>query len=172
MIGVSGDFPLNDDFAYARTTQTLLETGRFERSEWTYAPIVSHVGLGWLFASAFGFSFESLRLSGLFMGWLGVLCAYGLARQLRIDPGASLVAALTLAANPLHQNLSYTFMTDVPFTTFCTGSLLLLIRASRQRSAWSLLAGGVLARRGGRAWRPSPGSCSDRRSPIRVYGPL
>ena len=68
VIGVHGEFPLNDDWAYTRTTQTLLETGRFERDVWTYAPIHTNVALGVVFSWIFGFSFETLRLSGVCMG--------------------------------------------------------------------------------------------------------
>jgi 4-amino-4-deoxy-L-arabinose transferase-like glycosyltransferase len=141
VIGIHGDFPLNDDFAYARTTQTLLETGRFERSPWTWAPIYTHVALGVAFSWPFGFSFEALRLSSLCMGWLGVLGAYLLCRQAGAGRGPSRLGALALGLNPLYLNLSYTFMTDVPFTALCVWSLLLLGRGLRLRSGPALLAG-------------------------------
>ena len=56
LIGIHGDFPLNDDFTYALTTQKFLETGHFEPKRWAFAPIYTNVALGVVFSSLFGFS--------------------------------------------------------------------------------------------------------------------
>ncbi len=142
VIGTHGEFPLNDDWAYAKTTQVFLETGRFVRDAWTFAPIVTHVGLGALFATLFGFSFETLRLSGLFMGWVGLLASFWFFRQVGSGRATSLLGALVVGFNPIYLNLSYTFMTDVPFTALAIGSLLLLARGLADRR-WPALAGGL-----------------------------
>ena len=58
VIGLEGEFPLSDDWAYVQTTRGLLETGNFERVGWTWSPIISNVAIGASFASVFGSSFE------------------------------------------------------------------------------------------------------------------
>ena len=74
-----------------------------------YPPSVTNVALGAAFSRALGYSFETLRLSGVFMGWLGLLGAYALGRQLGLAVGvAALVAALT-GFSPLYLNLAYSF---------------------------------------------------------------
>lgn len=143
VIGVGGDFPLNDDWAYARTTQDFLETGRFERDAWTYTPIVTNVGLGVLFSWVFGFSFEALRLSGVFMGWLGLVGSYWLCREVGVKPLPSFVAAAVVGFDPVYLNLSFTFMTDVPFTALSVWSLVLCARGLA-RSSWLALVGGTV----------------------------
>lgn len=142
VIGIHGEFPLNDDWAYARTTQTLLETGRFARDAWTFAPILTNVGLGVVFSWVFGFSFEALRLSGVFMGWLGLVGAYRLFREVGVDTRRSFFGAAVVGFNPIHLNLSYTFMTDVPFTALCTWSLVFCARGLL-RSSWRAMAAGM-----------------------------
>ncbi len=142
VIGVHGAFPLNDDWSYARTVQTLLETGRFERPAWTWAPSVTNVAIGALFAGARGFSHEALRASGVFCGWLGLLAVYGLGRQLGLGAAAAGATAALLGFNPVHLSLSYTFMTDVPFAAMTTASLACLARGL-PGLAWRPLAAGV-----------------------------
>jgi 4-amino-4-deoxy-L-arabinose transferase-like glycosyltransferase len=143
VIGTQGEFPLNDDWAYALTTKGLIETGRFERDAWTWAPIISHVGTGALFSLILGFSFETLRLSGVFMGWVGLLGSYGLFRQCGAGPRSSFLAAAVVGLNPLYLHLSYTFMTDVPFAAVTTWSLLFLFRGLSNHS-WKATVVGVL----------------------------
>jgi hypothetical protein len=141
IVGVAGEFPIADDWAYAFTTRNLLETGRFERVGWTWAPIVSNVAVGWTWTRLFGFSFEVLRASTVFMGWVGMLGAYALCRSQQAGPAWSAVGAALVAFNPLHLALSYTFMTDVPFAAFVTWSLVFLARGLPQLRWRPLVAG-------------------------------
>ncbi|MBW2243278.1 MAG: phospholipid carrier-dependent glycosyltransferase, partial [Deltaproteobacteria bacterium] len=126
VIGIAGEFPISDDWSYAHTVQVLLETGRFERPAWTWAPSLTNVGLGAAFSWLGGFSFAALRLSTLFAGWLGVLACYGLARGIGAGVTAAALAAVCLAVNPIYVHLSFTFMTDIAFVALTTGSLMAL----------------------------------------------
>ena len=145
LIGVSGDFPLNDDWAYARATLTFLETGRLERVGITWTPLFTHVALGSLFASLFGFSFEVLRACGLFMGWLGMLGTFVLCRGLGASALPAALGAAVVGFNPLHVSLAFTFMTDVPFTALATWSLVGWVFGITRRSPAALAAAVVLA---------------------------
>jgi hypothetical protein len=142
VIGTSGEFPLNDDWAYAIPVKTFLETGRLERLAWTWTPIVTHVAVGSAFSSTFGYSFETLRWASLLFGWLGVLGTYQLCRRLDVGPERAALAAALIGLNPIYLNLSYTFMTDIPFLGLAIWSQVLLV-AALQRRSWLAMAGGI-----------------------------
>src|SRR5258707_12773779 len=59
------NFPMGDDWEYARTVQRLLTTGQFYRSPVVQATAFFPAVWGVLFSSIFGFSFNTLRLSTL-----------------------------------------------------------------------------------------------------------
>jgi len=123
-----GEFPLNDDWAYAHPVRQLLETGFPELSGWTVPTLVAQVAWGALFCLPAGFSFEALRAAGLVAGGLGVLATDRLLREAGASPGRAFAGAALLAANPLYFNLSHTFMTDVPFTAASVGAAWLGLR--------------------------------------------
>lgn len=139
--GAGGEFPVADDWAYAHAVRSWLETGHMERLPWTWVPLWTHAALGVAFSSVLGFSFETLRLASFAMGWVGVLGAYALCRQLGLRPGWSALGAATLAANPLYVLLSFSFMTDVPFTAAVAWSLVFLVRGLERGSRGWLAAG-------------------------------
>jgi hypothetical protein len=128
LIGVSGEFPLSDDWAYARAVESWIATGQFDVPAWAWAPAIPNILFGALFWKVLGASFESLRWSTLVAGHLGVLGAFALGRQLGVSALAAGTAALCLAWNPIHMSQSFTFMTDVMFTTLVTWSLVLMSR--------------------------------------------
>jgi 4-amino-4-deoxy-L-arabinose transferase-like glycosyltransferase len=144
VIGVRADFPLNDDWAYAKAVEALVHDGEFTRVEWTWVSLVTHTLIGAAFSSIFGFSFDVLRLSTLTMGWLGLLGTYALARQAGGRPVTAAFVAAVLALNPFYLSLSYTFMTEVPFTALVTWALVFWTRGLRTgRAAW-LVAGALV----------------------------
>lgn len=145
LIGVGGDFPLSDDWAYARGVQSWVETGRMVRPEWAWAPAIPNILLGAAFWKVLGASFVSLRWSTLVAGYLGTLGAFALARRLRLSATRATVVALCLAWNPIYLNLGFTFMTDVLFAAIATWSLVLLARGWEEgRGRW-LAAGLAMA---------------------------
>ncbi len=145
VIGVHGNFPLNDDWAYARATQALLETGLIERVSWTWTPIIAHSALGAASSWLLGFSFESLRWSCVFMGWVGMLGCFALARQAGVATVASAFIAAVIGLNPVYINLAFTYMTDIPFAASCVWSLYFLMRGISRKSDGLLAVGVMLA---------------------------
>jgi len=143
-----GEFPLNDDWSYARFVQSWLETGRPQFTGWTSVPLIAQGLWGALFCLPFGFSFAALRLSTAVAGLLGTWGLYFLARSVGHDRATALAAAIVLAVNPLWVNLSQTFMTDVPFTAACLWALAGFVRAfsdSRPRWLWLGFAASLAA---------------------------
>jgi hypothetical protein len=144
MVNPIGDFPLNDDWAFGWAVKNLLETGRFEPSDWTSSNIISQVFFGALFCLVSGFSFTALRLSTVLLGLLGLFGTYGILREVS-RPKVSLLGAFTVGANPLYFSLSNSFMNDVPAFAVCILSIYFLIRGLKHSSWFSLSIGILLA---------------------------
>ena len=144
-VNPSGDFPLNDDWAYGKTVQSLVEKGEFQISDWAAPNLFSQIFWGALFCLPFGFSFTALRLSTLTLGLIGVLATYGLLRETNSTPKLAFFGALLVAVNPLYFGLSNTFMTDVPFFAFAAVAIYLLIQGLRRNSGTEIFWGIIIA---------------------------
>ena len=110
-----GEFPLNDDWAYARNVYYLAVKGIFTSDNWTAMTLIAQTFWGTLFCKIFGFSFTVLRMSVLFTGWLGLIAFFLVIRKMVMNNVHAFFYSLVLAFNPLYFNLSYTYMTEVPF---------------------------------------------------------
>ena len=129
-----GDFPLNDDWAYAQSVKSLLETGKFELPGWAVANFLPQALWGALFCLPFGFSFTALRFSTLVLGWFGVITTYLLIKEVSLHQKLAFIGALLIAVNPLYFSLSNTFMTDVPHYAVTILSLYFFIIGIRKKS--------------------------------------
>jgi hypothetical protein len=139
-----GEFPLNDDWSYARAVQTWIESGRLHFTGWTSLPLIAQILWGRLFCLPAGFSFLALRLSTAVAGLLGTWGLFVLVRSAGHRRSTAFAAAATLAVNPLYVNLSHTFMTDVPFIAASIWALAGFVRfTSDPRRRWLWL--GALA---------------------------
>jgi hypothetical protein len=137
-----GDFPLNDDWAYGSAVRSLVQEGDFRLSGWTATNLFGQVLWGALFCLPLGFSFTALRVSTLVLGLAGILATYGLLREARVPVRLAVLGALVIAFNPIYFPLSFTFMSDVPFTALATVSSWLLVRGLR-RSSWTEISAGL-----------------------------
>ena len=143
--GPSGDFPLNDDWVYALSVRSILETGRFSLPSPASANVITQAYWGALFCLPFGFSFMALRVSTFALGAVGVLSVYLLLRELGATRRIAVVGALSLAVNPVYLELSVTFMTDVPFISLFAASLWLYVRGVRRDSGVTIAAAFAVA---------------------------
>jgi Dolichyl-phosphate-mannose-protein mannosyltransferase len=144
LVNPVGDFPLNDDWAYAKTVQSLLR-GDLQLTDWAPASQITQVAWGALFCLPFGFSFTALRLSTLVLGWVGGLTTFALAREMGTGLTVASLAALIILGNPDYLNSSFTFMTDVPFYTFCALAIFFFVRALRKAENFDVLLGTFFA---------------------------
>ena len=140
-----GDFPLNDDWAYAYSVQHLLQHGEFRLSDWTATNLLGQAVWGALFCLPFGFSFTALRLSTAVLGFVGILGTYGILRELNTSRQIAAIGAVTLAFCPIYFVLSLTFMNDVPFVAFAIASLYFFMRGLRLESPPTIAVSFVLA---------------------------
>ncbi|MCB0606278.1 MAG: glycosyltransferase family 39 protein [Lewinella sp.] len=122
LVNPSGEFPLNDDWAYSEVVRGVLTDGKYRVSDWPAMTLWTHVWLGVLLCKiAGGFSLALLRYMVLALGLGGVLLFGWLAGRLCKNTMVSFVAMLALAFNPMYFSLSYTYMTDVSFLFFFFG---------------------------------------------------
>ncbi len=144
LVNPVGDFPLNDDWAYAKTVQSLLR-GDLQLTDWAPASQITQVAWGALFCLPFGFSFTALRLSTLVLGWVGGVTTFALAREMGAGLTVALLAALIILGNPAYLSSSFTFMTDVPFYTFCSIAIFFFVRALRKAENSDAMLGTLFA---------------------------
>src|SRR5712671_6036943 len=140
-----GDFPLNDDWAFARSVKHLLETGNYQPTEWAAMPLFTQTLGGALFCLPTGFSFNALRCWTLVLSAAGVVFTYLASRYVHPSRTVAVLSALTLASNPIYYALSCTFMTDVTFTGLMMGSAWFLFRNLQGGANGDLIAGALLA---------------------------
>ncbi len=140
-VSARGDFPLNDDWVYGKAVQNLLAQHRYMTHPFAAANVVVHVLWGALFAAPFGFSFTVLRLSTLVLSVIAVWMAAECGREAGLSYGTALLCGLAVLSNPIFLNLSYTYMSDVPFMAFAGVSGIFYLRALKtNRTADSVWA--------------------------------
>jgi hypothetical protein len=150
LVWPAGDFPLDDDWTYAKSVQILVQQGRIDLV-FAAVPLVAQVVWGALFSVPLGFSFTALRISTWVLGAVGLVATYGLLRTVNESPQTGgwarrlpLLGALLLAVNPLYLTLSLTFMTDVPSLAVSIAALVVLATGLASGSHRTLAAGGAL----------------------------
>ena len=117
LVNPMGNFPINDDWAYARSVLSLVENGEFHLLDWGAMTLISQVLWGALWVKVFGFSFEVLRFSTIFMGFITLLGSYYLLLSMSMSKQTwvAMTGTLVLLVNPMFTVLVNSFMTDVPF---------------------------------------------------------
>jgi hypothetical protein len=134
------DFPLNDDWAFARGVFTFARGDGFNYSHWASMPQLGQWLWAWPFIQIFGASHAALRFSTVVLSLLGVMAFFDLLRQAGMSLGRAAFVAACFALNPLYFELSGTFLTDVPALAFSLVALALYGRAFTAASANGLRA--------------------------------
>jgi 4-amino-4-deoxy-L-arabinose transferase-like glycosyltransferase len=145
LLGLDGNFPLGDDWAYAWPVRSLCERGVVDLLPWTGASVVAQVGYGAALCKYFGFSFEMLRASTLALGAAADVGVLLLARALGARTPLAFLAALAFSLSPLRVNLGFTFMSDVPFTAFAVWSAYFYARGLQRGDMPRLVLASLLA---------------------------
>jgi hypothetical protein len=126
---VHQDFPLNDDWAFARSVFRFAAGDGIHYFHWASMPQLGQ----WLWACPFlwllGPSHFALRVSTIVLSWVGLSAFHDLLRQEGVGARSAAVATAALAFNPLFFLLQGTFMTDVPALSFALAALALYGRA-------------------------------------------
>ena len=141
LVNPIGDFPINDDWAYARSVLSLVENGEFHLLGWGAMTLVSQVVWGALWVKLFGFSFDVLRFSTILLGFVALTGCYYLLLSLSKETWIAVTGTFVLMVNPLFIVLANSFMTDVPFLALSVWSVFFLLRAIEQDSISDLMLG-------------------------------
>ena len=166
LIGISGDFPLNDDSTYASTVQNLVNTHDWRPSDYSRAIMFSQSLWGASFCAFSSCSYELLRISSLVAAAITILVSFALFVMADAEALLVLAALLIVAFNPVAFALSYTFMTDTFFTMAMIVSIyFFFMQLKTERTAY--LAFALAAAVAGDSL-PTVGAVRDRRLPGRT----
>lgn len=132
LVNPIGDFPLNDDWAYAYSVQSLVNHNELFFHEWGAMTLLVHSLWGALFCKVFGFSFTVLRFSTLVLAWLGTLWSYQLFREVNFSRQIAFGASLVILFNPFYFLHSFSYMTDVPFYFWVIGLSYFIIKSLKE----------------------------------------
>jgi hypothetical protein len=112
LIAPWGDYPVNDDWQYARVARNLASTGRL-RVDVDIAPtLVGQVLMVWPLIRWLGFSHVLLRVATLGMSVVVIWAIDALLGLARVGRRLRLLALTLLVINPLFVNLACSFMTE------------------------------------------------------------
>jgi hypothetical protein len=136
-----GNFPLNDDWAYALTVKWLVDDHVFKLSNWIVPNLLPQSLLGWLCASLFGHSFSALRLLTEFVSLMTSFVAFRFLRSCGIDRRRSFLATVALICLPWWQALSNSYMSDMYGLTFALVAAFYLVRQLLRPSGHALALG-------------------------------
>jgi Dolichyl-phosphate-mannose-protein mannosyltransferase len=141
LIGIDGDFPLNDDWAYVTTVQNLVTNHDWRPSDWSGMIMFSQSLWGASFCAFFSCSYELLRISSLAAAAITMLVSFALFVMADAEASHVLAGLLIVAFNPAAFALSYTFMTDTFFTmTMIISIYFFLMHLKSERTAYLALA--------------------------------
>ena len=110
-----GEFPLFDDWSFARTVLNYQETGKLKICGWASMTLVLQTWWGILWTKLFGFSFTVLRFSTIFCAFASVVMLYKILSHQHKDYKMVSFFCLILIFNPIFFLCSLSFMTDIPF---------------------------------------------------------
>ncbi len=134
LVGLGGDFALNDDWAYAYSARHLLRTGELRILDWAAPSLATHALWGAGALRLLGDSYVALRRGTLLWALSAILCVYGLGRT-AFAPRTAVLVPLALALSPWFVNLAFTYMTDVPWLALVLAALLVFVHALHPRSS-------------------------------------
>ncbi len=127
-IDPTGEFMVNDDWSFTSIVEALLQGKEVGATGWGEGgpSVFSHIGWGVLFSSIFGYSTTMLRLSVLVLAVIGSSALLLLLHQMGYRPWMAFLVVLVLLFNPLFLSQSFSYMTDITFTSLLLVSLLFL----------------------------------------------
>ena len=146
--GPQGNFPLNDDWSFALTTQRLVSDHLWRPTGWTSMPLVTHAVWGAVFCEAAGHcTSQTLRAANIAAAVVALISTYLLGREAGLSRTHRLMLVALFGANPIFFALSFTFMTDITFVALAMLAALffggLVKNHLHGNLVWAVMAGGV-----------------------------
>ena len=139
------NFPLGDDWAFARGAIWFAQGQGIHYSNWASMPQLGQWLWSWPFLQVIPWQHVALRLSVIVLSWLGLAAFCDLLRLERVPARLAAFAACVLALNPLFFVSQGTYMTDVPALSLGLLALDFYARAMAGKNLRWLLAATVAA---------------------------
>jgi len=141
-----GEFPLNDDWSYAKTVKTYAETGKIQFTSWVRMTFIAQMYYGAAFVRAFGFSHLILRISTMILAAFTLVIFFAMLRTAGISVWNSVLGSICLLANPFFLGNSFTFMSEIPYLFWILVATLLYSRSCEgDAPLWLALPAGMAA---------------------------
>ncbi|MBI5115777.1 glycosyltransferase family 39 protein [Candidatus Poribacteria bacterium] len=141
-----GEYPLNDDWSYAKTVKTYVETGKIQLTSWVRMTFLAQMYYGSLFVRAFGFSHLILRVSTMGLTVFTFVVFFLMLRTADISPRRAALGCICLLSNPFFLGNSFTFMSEIPYLFSVLVATLLYSRScERDAPLWLALLAGMAA---------------------------
>jgi 4-amino-4-deoxy-L-arabinose transferase-like glycosyltransferase len=134
---------MDDSWAYARTVQHLLATGRYQLAAWAAANMPVQIYLAAGLSKIFGYSLSLLRCSTLALLIVGLFSFQALLLEHNRPEKLASAFTLALLSSPLVLVLAFTFMSDVQFLGWMLLALWLYTTGLRRQSATSMFLGSL-----------------------------
>ena len=144
VIGVGGDFPLNDDWVQASSVFNFAQEGSLKLLPYAGATMYTQILIGGLALKAFGLSHVVLRAVTLTLALASLFSLYYLLRARHVRQNKAFLMTLLLAVSPWFLHLSFSFMTDVPFVAFLLMASALFVKGYKDRSKRMMGLSGIL----------------------------
>lgn len=141
-IGIQGNFPINDDWIFARQVEAFLK-GNWELSALIDPSFVSQGLIGYAWSKIFGYGFVQLRILTLAFTGLLLVTVYKALKVLKVPPTLHFVTLMLVAFNPLVFTSTFTYMTEIYFLTFSTLAILYYLKYFSEDKYISLLLGSL-----------------------------
>ena len=143
LVNPRGEFPLNDDWCYARSAFRLGLENRLVVDEFSAPNLVGQALYGGLLIKVIGGSFLILRLSTLALS-CGLACLlWKCLIELGVRQSTVWLAVLSWIFNPVQFSLSFTYMTEIPFLFLIAAAGLAFVRYLAKHQIRPLLLCGV-----------------------------
>jgi hypothetical protein len=108
-----GNYPLDDDWIYARILKRFVATGKFVFDHDTGAAFIGQGLIATPIVRLFGFSHLNLRLLTIGFSGLLLFLVWWLLSYAGVRPRIKTIALCLLISNPIFAYVSMTFMTDI-----------------------------------------------------------
>jgi len=140
-----GNFPLNDDWAYAHSAIWFNSEHRIRLSNWVAMNLLPQAVAGGLVTAAVGFSFDALRHLTQIVALLASISAFYFFRSASLTAAQAFVATLVVIAMPSWPILTNSFMTDIYSLVFALSAATLFIRLLEKHSTHLLFFATLLS---------------------------
>jgi hypothetical protein len=139
VVNPKGEFPLNDDWSYTRSAFAFGSGQGLKVDEWAAPSLVGQAIYGGLFVKLIAPSFLVLRLSTLLLSCGIAMLLWSIFRRIHVSKDFAGILILAWLFNPLQFNLSFGFMTEVPFIFFAVLAIYLYVLYRDTCATWILI---------------------------------